>query len=103
MKAWIEGVSLSGRTLRVAARDPLPADAVTLTVAAAIRVFERFGVLDTLVLAGEHGELRLTRPEVERLLAPDGFPAREERARWPQLLARAVQRHTGAAGGGTAG
>jgi hypothetical protein len=104
VNAWIEGLSLAGRTLRVTARDPLPADAVTLAVATAIRVFERFGVLDALVLAGEHGELRLSRAEVERLLAPDGFPAREERTRWPQILARAVQRYTAApAGGGATG
>jgi hypothetical protein len=102
VKGWIEGLSLSGRTLRLTARDPLPADAATLVVATAIRVFERFGVFDAVVLVSEHGELRLTRPEVERLLAPDGFPARGERGRWPQILARAVQRYTTAPAGGGA-
>jgi hypothetical protein len=93
VKAWVEAVSLGGSTLRVTAPDPVPAERDTLAVASAIRVFERFQALDTLVLAGGDAEVRVTRADVERLLAPEGFAALRDRGRWPQVLARALQRH----------
>ncbi len=93
MKSWVEAVSLGGSTLHVAAPGLLPAEPDTLAVASAIRVFERFQALDTLVLVGGDGDVRVTRAEVERLLAPDGFDALRDRGRWPQTLARALQRH----------
>ena len=98
MKAWIDSISLAGTTLRVTAPVPLPADRSTLAVASAIRVFERFPALDGLVLAGDDGEVLLTRTTIERLLAPEGFAALQERSRWPQVLARAVQRYGGSEG-----
>lgn len=96
MKAWVESVSLAGSTLRITAPDPLPADRETLAVASAIRVFERFPALDGLVLAGDGREVPVTRADVERLLAPDGFGALRDRSRWFQVLARAVQRYSAA-------
>jgi hypothetical protein len=90
---WVDAVSLVGPALRVTAPGRLPAEQDTLAVATAIRVFERFQALADLTLAGEDGDVTLTRDEVERLLAPEGFAALRERGRWPQLLARAVQRH----------
>ena len=96
MKAWVDAVSLAGSTLRVTAPGPLPAERDTLAVATAIRVFERFQALDDLVLAGGDGEVTVTRGDVERLLAPEGFTALHERSRWPQVLARAVQRYAAA-------
>lgn len=94
MKAWIDAVSLAGSTLRVSAAGPLPADRDTLAVASALRVFERFPALDGLVLVSGGDEVSLARADVERLLAPDGFAALQDRGRWPQLLARAVQRYS---------
>ena len=94
MKGWVDGVSLAGSTLRVTAPEPLPADRDTLTVASAIRVFERFPALDGLVLVSGGGEVSLARADVERLLAPDGFAALRDRGRWPRVLARAVQRYS---------
>jgi hypothetical protein len=96
MNAWVEAVTLAGSTLRVAAPGFLPAEPDTLAVASAIRVFDRFQALDTLLLAGGDGDVHVTRAEVERLLAPDGFAALHDRGRWPQLLARALQRHASA-------
>lgn len=93
MKAWIDTISLAGSTLRVSAPEPLPADRSTLAVASAIRVFERFPALDGLVLAGGDGEVSMTRARIERLLAPEGFDVLQDRARWRQVLARAIQRH----------
>jgi hypothetical protein len=102
VKAWVETVSLAGSTLRVTAAEPLPADRETLAVASAIRVFERFPALDAIVLVTAGGEVPLARTHVEQLLAPDGFAALRERGRWPQVLARAVQRHAGTGGEGGA-
>ena len=93
MKPGVDAIGLAGSTLRVPAPEPLPADPVTLAVATAIRVFERFPALDALVLDGGTSEVSVSRGEVERLLAPEGFAALQDGSRWPQVLARAVQRH----------
>jgi hypothetical protein len=98
VKAWVDTVALMGSTLQVTAPDPLPAERDTLAIASAIRVFERFTALDGLVLMGGDHEVSMTRAEVERLLAPDGFAALRDRGRWPQVLARAIQRYTVAEG-----
>jgi hypothetical protein len=90
---WVDNISLTGATLRVGAADPLPAERETLALATAIRVFERFAALDTVVLAGGEGEIAVSRAEVERVLAPEGFGALRDRGRWPQVLARAIQRY----------
>jgi hypothetical protein len=92
MKAWVDGVNLVGSTPRVAATEPLPAEHRVLAVASAIRVFERFSALDGLVLTSGSAAVSVTRADVERLLAPDGFGALRDRSRWPQVVARAIQR-----------
>jgi hypothetical protein len=95
MRSWIDAVTLVGAAVRVTVPSPLPADRDTLAVASAIRLFDRFSALDELVLVADGEEVSLARAEVERLLAPEGFPGLRDRGRWPQVLARAVQRHTG--------
>jgi hypothetical protein len=92
VNAWVETVSLEGSALRIAAPEPLPAERETLAVASAIRVFERFPALDAVILAGGDADVRVTRAEVEGLLAPDGFAVLHDRGRWPQVLSRALQR-----------
>jgi hypothetical protein len=96
VKSWVEAISLVGSTLRVAAPAPLPAERDTIAVASAIRVFARFQALDTLVLAGGAADVRVSRVDVERLLEPEGFAALRDRGRWPQVLARALQRRAAA-------
>ncbi len=100
MRSWIGAVSLSGSTLRVSVPEPLPADGHALAVAGAIRVFERFPALVDFVLITGAGEMTLARADVERLLAPEGWLALEDRGRWPEVLTRAVQRYAGADAGG---
>ena len=95
MRSWIDAVTLVGSTVRVTLPSPLPADRDTLAVASALRLFDRFPALDGLVLVADGDEVALSRADVERLLAPDGFSALQERGRWSQVLARAVQRHAG--------
>ena len=101
MRSWIDTVSLSGSRLRVTVPEPLPADRDTLAVASAIRVFERFPALDGLVLVAGGDEVSLVRADVERLLAPEGLLALQDRGRWPQVLARAVQRYSVVDAGGS--
>ena len=101
MKISVEAVSLTGPTVRVSAPDPVPAERAILALASAIRVFDRFPVLDALVLAGGEHEVTVTRADVERALSPEGFAALRDRGRWPQVLARAAQQL--GAGAGEAG
>ena len=100
MRSWIGSVGLSGSTLRVSVPEPLPADAHALAVSGAVRVFERFPALRDFVLVAGGGEMTLSRADVERLLAPEGWRALEDPGRWPDVLARAVQRYAEAAAGG---
>ena len=95
MRSWIDAVTLVGSTVRVTLPSPLPAARDTLAVASALRLFDRFPALDGLVLVADGEEVALSRADVERLLAPDGFSALQERGRWSQVLARAIQRHAG--------
>jgi hypothetical protein len=99
VRSWIDTVSLSGSTLRVGVPESLPADGDALAVASAIRVFERFPALEAFVLVAGGDEVSLARADVERLLAPEGWLALEDRGRWPEVLARAVQRYSHADGG----
>ena len=100
MRSWIGSIGLSGPTLRVSVPEPLPADARALAVSGAVRVFERFPALRNFVLVAGGEEMTLSRADVERLLAPEGWRALEDQGRWPDVLARAVERHAeGAAGG----
>ena len=102
MKSWVEGISLVGSTLRVAAPEPVPAERDTIAVASAIPAVARLQALDTLVLAGGDADVRVSRADVERLLEPEGFAALRDRGRWPQVLARALQRRAAARPAGAA-
>ena len=93
MRSWIDTVSLAGPTLRVSAPAPLPANRDALVVTSAIRVFERFPALERFVLVAGDEEASLARAEVERLLGPAGWAALEDRGRWAETLARALERH----------
>ncbi len=98
MRSWIGSVGLAGSTLRVSVPEPLPADARALVVSSAVRVFERFPALRDFVLVASGGEMALSRADVERLLAPEGWQGLEDHSRWPDILARALQRHAEAGG-----
>lgn len=92
MREQIDAVTIEGPTLRVVTREPLPVEPGTLLVATAIRAFERYPVLNGLVLAiGGRAEISISREQVERLLGPAGFASLREWGRWRQILAHAVQ------------
>jgi hypothetical protein len=101
VRSWIGAVSLSGPTLRVSVPEPLPADLHALAVASAVRVLERFPALGGVVLIAGGAEVTLSRDDVERLLEPEGWPSLEDRGRWPEVLARAVERQAASDDGGS--
>ena len=96
MKSWVEAISLVGSTLRVAAPGPVPAERDTIAVASAIRVFARFQALDVRARDAHVCVAARENQSVERLLEPEGFAALRDRGRWPQVLARALQRRAAA-------
>ena len=73
MRTWVDSRQPDRGDAPGGRGSPLPAERETLALATAIRVFERFSVLDTVVLAGGEGEVSVSRAEVERVLAPEGF------------------------------
>jgi len=91
MRDRIEAVALEGQNLRVTAREPLGIEPRMLALAAAIRVFEQYVVLDRLTLTVGGNDVVVSREEVLRLLGPDGFAPLKDRERFRQLLARALQ------------
>lgn len=98
MRGEIEAVTLAGPVLRVSVREPLPLEPWMLAVATAIRAFERYAILNQLILTVGQKEIGVSRKEVERLLAPDGFAQLKEWGGWRQVLARIAQQREERAG-----
>lgn len=91
MKELIESVAFEGTRLTVTVRLPFPVDAAALAVATAIRVFERYAVMDRVAVVSEAGEVSLSRDQVERPFHSDGLGALQDPRQWRQALARAMQ------------
>jgi hypothetical protein len=98
MREQIDRLTLDGTAVRVQVRPPPPVDLPTLLIATAMRVFERHALFERVTLAAGDVEQSISRAEVERLLGPEGFGQLREWGRWRQVLARAVQAHTGGRG-----
>jgi hypothetical protein len=94
VREYIDAVTLDGLTLRVAARGPASVEPRTLAVATAIRAFERYPILERVVLTMGTAEFGVSRDTVQRLLGPGGFGAIREWGRWRQVLARVVQAYS---------
>jgi hypothetical protein len=88
----IEAVLLDARTVRVTARRPLPVEPLTLAMAAAIRLFERYPVFDRLVLTVGHVDTAVSREMVTRVLGPGGFAPLSDPARYREVLYDALER-----------
>jgi hypothetical protein len=86
MKSPVESISLDGMEMRLVLRSPIPADGKALAAAAAVRILERYPVIQTVVSVWGHAQFEVTREEVERLLRPDGLAALADRARWQDLI-----------------
>ncbi len=90
MRDRIEAVALEGQDLRVTAPEPLGIEPRMLALAAAIRVFEQYPVLDRLTLTTGGRDIVVSREEVHRLLGSDGFAPLKDREGFRQFLARAL-------------
>ncbi|MBI3454918.1 MAG: hypothetical protein HY002_03930 [Candidatus Rokubacteria bacterium] len=95
MRQLIESVVLEGRNVRVTARERLPVDPRALTVAAAIRVFERYPALGGFFLTAGSNEVNISREEVDRLIGPDGFARLKDPESALEVLERAIQQYLG--------
>ena len=90
MRAEIETVALEGPNVRVKLRDTVSVEPRVLTLAAALRLFEQYAVLQRLTLATPDVEVAVSREAVTRLLGPEGFAALKDRARYRQILSQGL-------------
>lgn len=90
MRDRIEVVVLEGQHLRVTAREPLGVEPRLLALAAAIRVFEQYPVVERLTLTTGGADVVVSREEVHRLVGPEGFAPLKDRDRFRLLLSRAL-------------
>ncbi|MGH7264706.1 MAG: hypothetical protein ACREMB_07600 [Candidatus Rokuibacteriota bacterium] len=88
MREQFQAISIDGQHVRVTARDRLSVEPRLLALAAALRVFERYAVLDRLTLTAGDVEVVVSREQVTRLLGPDGFAALKDRTRYRQILSQ---------------
>jgi hypothetical protein len=95
MGQLIDAVALEGLNIRVTGRDPLPVEPRAFAVAAAIRVFDRYPVLDRLTLMAGSREITLSRQDIDRLLGPEGFTRLEHRDGVREVLERAIRESAG--------
>lgn len=91
MSGQIDAVVLQGSTLRVVVPDPPAIESTTLAVATALRVFERYPILDRLTLVVANTEISISREEVERVLGSEGFEPLQDWVRRRQVLARVAE------------
>lgn len=97
MSDQIEAVALAGQGVQVTAGVPLQVGARLLALAAAIRVFERYPVIDRLTVTAGTVEITVSRDEITRILGPEGFAGVSDPARYRTVLADALEAHTGGA------
>ena len=90
MTTLIESIRLEGTEITMTLRPPHNSDWQALAAAAAIRVLESYPVIERVVLKWGTGTFRTSRPDVERMLHPDGFAAITNRARWQDTVNRLV-------------
>jgi hypothetical protein len=87
MKNLIESLALEGTALTVALAPALPVDARTLTAATAIRVFDRYPVIDRVIMVTGANKISLSREQVERLLRSETL-AKPDGSQWRHAVAR---------------
>jgi hypothetical protein len=71
-----------------------------LALAAAVRAFEQYPVLDRLILTVGGRDVVIGRDEVHRLLGPEGFAPLKDRERFRQFLTHALEPGGGPHGAG---
>jgi hypothetical protein len=87
MRAIAESVALDGTALTVRLAPPLPVDGRMLSAATAIRVFERYAVIERLTIVAGAVQVSLSRTHVEDLLgAPDLAALDATQRRWQGIV-----------------
>ncbi len=100
MSEQIESVTIEGQAVHVTARPALGVEPRALAIAAAIRVFGRYAVLDRITLTVGSSEIGVSRDEITRLIGPEGFAPLQEPARYRQVVHDALRAHSSEEGGG---
>src|SRR5207247_8796426 len=78
-----------GRTALTRTLAPaLPVAARTLAAATAIRVFDRYTVIDRVIIVTGADKVSLSRGEVEHLLRSESLAGLDGRQRWRHAVAR---------------
>ncbi len=88
MKGLIESLALEGTALTVTLAPTLPVDARTLTAATAIRVFERYPVIDRVIIVTGATKIGLSREKVDHLLRSENLAKLDGTQRWRHAVAR---------------
>jgi hypothetical protein len=91
VREQLQAISIEGQHVRVTARGSLSVEPRLLALAAALRVFERYAVLDRLTLTAGDVEVAVSRELVNRLLGPEGFAALKDRTRYRQILSHGTE------------
>ena len=89
-RGLVESLALEGTTLTVTLAPTLPVEARTLAAATAIRVFDRYTVIDRVIIVTGADQVSLSRGEVEHLLRSESLAGLDGKQRWRQSVARVV-------------
>src|SRR2546428_13039299 len=89
-RGLVESLALEGTALTVTLAPTLPVEARTLAAATAIRVFDRYTVIDRVIIVTGADKGSLPRGEVEHLLRSEGLAGLAARQRRGQAAARAA-------------
>ena len=88
MRRLIESLALEGTALTVTLAPTLPVDARTLAAATAIRAFDRYPVVDSVIIVTGATTLSLSREQVEHHLRSETPVSLDGKQRWRQAVAR---------------
>ncbi len=88
MRGLIESLALEGSALTVTLALTLPVDGRTLTAATAIRVFDRYPVIDRVIIVTGADKVSLFREQVEHLLRSETLAGLDGKQRWRHAVAR---------------
>ena len=87
-RGLIESLALEGTALTLTLAPTLPVEASTLAAATAIRVFDRYTVIDRVIIVTGADKVSLSRGEVEHLLRSENLAGLDGKQRWRHAVAR---------------
>jgi len=87
-RGLIESLALEGTALTLTLAPTLPVNARTVAAATAIRVFDRYPVIDRVIIVTGADKVSLSRGEVEHLLRSESLAGLDGKQRWRHAVAR---------------